>query len=87
MKQVRPLDGKTRSTDAQDERVERHWDIASILNSPTASITFADYVQLENMMTTLYQAGKMAATGHASSLVAGEEGQHLSHQCVTVPIE
>ena len=50
-------------------------------------MTFADYVLLEDMMTAFYQAGKMAETGHASSLVANEEGQDLSHQCVTVQIE
>ena len=50
-------------------------------------MSFNDYVQLEEMMTAFYQAGKMAATGHASSLVANEEGQDLSHQCVTVQVE
>lgn len=82
---MRPIDGKDGATDGKEEKLERLWNIVSILKTPADTITFNDYVQLEDMMTAFYSNGKLAATGHARG--DGTVGKDLSHQCKTLNIE
>ena len=82
---MRPIDGKNSATDKKEERLERLWNLVSILKTPADTITFNDYIQLEDMMTAFYSNGKLAATGHARG--TGTAGKDLSHQCKTINIE
>jgi len=62
---VRPLDGKTGVTETDDYKLDRAWDVLSILTAPDTSITFDDYLRVESTMELWYTNGKLAATGHA----------------------
>ena len=65
LRQARRADGKTGVTEVDDYKLERHWDVLSILSQPSQTMSFDDYLRVETIMELWYDNGKMDATGHA----------------------
>lgn len=80
---VRPKDGKVSRNDQFLATVERAFNIARLLSDPPESMTYSDYVALEDLTATSYASGKLEATGHAKGSVNGAD---LSHQCGTISL-
>ena len=84
LKKVRPLDYKTSTLDTRLERVDKHWYAASLMSSPSDSMTFADYEKLENLMGDWYAKGKLQATGWTDKVNGGD---YLQSYCQTMSME
>ena len=65
MTNVRAADGKTGASDNDVERLDRHWNVLSLISNPTTYFNFDDYVLVEQIMQLWYANGKIEATGHA----------------------
>lgn len=65
MREARRADGKTGVTDVDDYKLERHWNVLSLLSPSGNTMSFNDYVTVETIMELWYAYGKMTATGHA----------------------
>ena len=66
LREVRKLDRVITPENEQDEQLERinnHWFLASLSSSPNDSMSFSDYLLVENMMTAVYEANKLETTG------------------------
>ena len=74
------MDGKNNPTDGKKERIDHAWEFVKLMSSPSTSISFADYEDMEKAFEAFYAAGKLATTGHARGSTAGDD---LSHHCIT----